>query len=755
MKAAWVEKYSNEKNTGLVFYKKLYLKEEGVLRIAAPSAFKVFINGEFVYAGTKRVAEGFVALNTIPLPVGEIDLCVEAVNYGIFSFEYIKQTPFVGIEVKEGETTVATVFDFVCWLNRARIQKVERYSCQRNFLECYQYDFDPCDLHRGKVSWEKEKLTEVPIFELMDSCGYVPTLEEYKIDNEVDRGKIHIKKEFFDEIIPPYARVTNSALGYFDNELDVRVSSEASQIGFISENTPGDEISEGYRTYMLAEEKTGFFEIQLEAEECSELFLIFDEIIPSVEELEKISGGFSFLGDQYPIAFNRQTSVNALKYSFLKKGRYALSSFEPYSFKFLKVAVKGKVKISQFSLRLCENGEVKADFLLNNKDAAAVMDSAINTFKQNVLDIFMDCPSRERAGWLCDSFFIARAEKLLTGKNSVEKVFLTNYLIAPPCKNLPPEMFPMCYPSDFSNGNYIPNWALWLVIELFDYVQRTEEWETALAFQKKLYDLFGFFQKYENEYGLLESLDKWIFVEWSDSNKYVRDVSYPTNMLYGSALIAAGKMYDDPKLIEKGQKIREEVVRQSFNGEFFLDHACRVNGKLEIMPQATETCQYYAIFFGLTKGELFKAFEEKMVYSFGDRERKEYLEIAPSNMFIGKFLRLEILKNMGLKKKLYEECISTFAYMAGQTGTLWENIGATASCNHGFTSYAANLLLSALTGYDGRNDRKKELYFSSFYAPFDLEVKLPLADDKFVEISVKDGVRHVFAEGYEETSKNA
>ena len=184
MKAAWVEKYSNEKNTELVFYKKLYLTEEGVLHIAAPSAFKVFINGEFVYFGTKRVAEGFVALNTLPLPIGEVELCVEAVHYGIGSFEYIRQTPFIGIEVKEGEKTVATVFDFVCWRNPARVQRVERYSCQRNFLECYQYNFDPCDLHHGKVGLEDEHLTEVFMPELMDACGYVPTLEEYKIDNE-------------------------------------------------------------------------------------------------------------------------------------------------------------------------------------------------------------------------------------------------------------------------------------------------------------------------------------------------------------------------------------------------------------------------------------------------------------------------------------------------------------------------------------------------------------------------------------------
>ncbi len=34
----------------------------------------------------------------------------------------------------------------------------------------------------------------------------------------------------------------------------------------------------------------------------------------------------------------------------------------------------------------------------------AIYDAAVETFRQNALDVYMDCPTRERAGWLCDSF---------------------------------------------------------------------------------------------------------------------------------------------------------------------------------------------------------------------------------------------------------------------------------------------------------------------------------------------------------------
>jgi alpha-L-rhamnosidase len=38
---------------------------------------------------------------------------------------------------------------------------------------------------------------------------------------------------------------------------------------------------------------------------------------------------------------------------------------------------------------------------------------------------------------------------------------------------------------------------------------------------------------------------------------------------------------------------------------------------------------------------------------------------------------------------MLDETRSFFLYMADLTGTLWENIGTSASCNHGFASHVA------------------------------------------------------------------
>ena len=38
-----------------------------------------------------------------------------------------------------------------------------------------------------------------------------------------------------------------------------------------------------------------------------------------------------------------------------------------------------------------------------DKDLKKIFDAAVQTYRQNTFTIYMDCPSRERAGWLCDS----------------------------------------------------------------------------------------------------------------------------------------------------------------------------------------------------------------------------------------------------------------------------------------------------------------------------------------------------------------
>ena len=88
----------------------------------------------------------------------------------------------------------------------------------------------------------------------------------------------------------------------------------------------------------------------------------------------------------------------------------------------------------------------------------------------------------------------------------------------PKFAHLPDGMLPMCYPADHNDGVFIPNWALWFVVELEEYLARSGDRETVDALRPRVLRLFDYFKKFRNEDGLLEKLESWVFVEWSAAN---------------------------------------------------------------------------------------------------------------------------------------------------------------------------------------------------------------------------------------------
>jgi alpha-L-rhamnosidase len=318
----------------------------------------------------------------------------------------------------------------------------------------------------------------------------------------------------------------------------------------------------------------------------------------------------------------------------------------------------------------------------------------------------MDCPSRERAGWLCDSFFTARAALDLCGDTKVEKNFFENYQRSSGFEFLPKGMLPMCYPADHNDGVFIPNWALWFVIQLEEYAARSGDRELVAALRPRVLGLLDYFKPFENSDGLLEKLENWIFVEWSKANDFVQDVNYPTNMLYAGVLDATARLYNLPELAAKAGRVRETVRRQSFDGGFFVDNALRKDGKLELTSNRTEVCQYFAFFFGIATPETHGELWRKLVTDFGPQRKKTgaHPEIHPANAFIGNMLRFELLARDGRSRQILDESIGYWLYMADLTGTLWEHDSHVASCNHGFASHAAHVLYRDVLGLN-RVDR--------------------------------------------------
>ena len=442
----------------------------------------------------------------------------------------------------------------------------------------------------------------------------------------------------------------------------------------------------GNNIYAFECNSTGFLGVKVRVEEPAHLLVRFDEVI----------------GQDGNVNGARLLCNSFINYE-LQPGEYTIESFEPYTMKYVQTILNsGKCTVERIYMRdYCNSDVNRAVFVSDNNDLNRLFETARETFRQNALDIFMDCPSRERAGWLCDSYFTSRVAFDLSGDTQIERNFIQNFLLPEKFKHIDEGMLPMCYPSEHPNKNHIPNWAMWFVIQLEEYLHRSGDREMVDAAKDRVYALIEYFKPFINEDGLLEKLTRWVFVEWSHANSLVQDVSYPSNMLYAQMLDAAGRLYGDNSLHQQAEAMRETIRKQSFDGEYFIDNAVRGgDGKLQLSGEHTEVCQYYAFFTGVATPESHPHLWKRLRDEFGPIRKvtQAHSDVPFANAFIGNYMRNELLSCEGLSAQILAESVDFYLPMAELTGTLWENMTTVASCNHGFASHIAHILYRDILG---------------------------------------------------------
>ena len=320
--------------------------------------------------------------------------------------------------------------------------------------------------------------------------------------------------------------------------------------------------------------------------------------------------------------------------------------------------------------------------------------------------------SRERAGWTGDSFFTARAATRFAANTNLEKNFLENFALPKDFAGLPLGMLPMLYPGDvMGEDGYIPGYSFWFVLQLAEYAQRSGDRELVEAMRPKVLALLKYFDGYRNGDGMLENLRGWVFLEWSDANKYTGGVNFPYNMMYAAALTAAADLYRMPELAIQAERLQGKIRKMSYDGHFFVDHAVRRDGELAVQPEHTEAAQYFAFFFGTATPKLYPELWTTLETQFGpDRVKKGlFPDVAPSNVIFGKLLRIELLSRAGQSQRILDESAADFLYMAETTGTLWEHIDLRASTDHGLMSHLAFVLDRDVLGIASLDWRTKQL----------------------------------------------
>lgn len=711
-KPSWKEGETKELHTRVVFSAHVPFVDAPVLYVTGCNFYRIYLNGSFLAYGPCRTSHGYAEVDEIPLALTQGDnyLEIQTIAYNSANYYSPKEPAFLQAEVRSGDKVIlSTPNGFMVREWNEKLQKIIRYSFQRGFAEGYDFRKEPA---------KEERPVEV------EGKTLLPRMVSYLKYPEYSSVLVESGQALYQErTIKDDCWLCASCFDTFPSE-DYEI--DAYRYGLSLTYQKGemvDEIKGGrYSIFALEHAKTGFIHLALESSEEAEVYLYFDDIDLNFGQ-----------GDFINVNFRRTGGMNGIGLR-VKAGITDFLSFEPYSAKYIRVVSRrGCVRVKSLTIKGYENPDAdRFVFVCEDSKIQSIVDAARNNFVTNAVDVLTDCPARERAGWLCDSYFSGKAETLFTGENKVEENFLTCFLnfTAP----IPEGSIPMCYPADNYDGKYIPNWCLFYVVEIADLARRHPTKLIELS-RSNIEGIFRFFSRFENEYGLLENLESWVFVEWSKANDdaYIEGVNFPSNMMYAYALMEAGNLYRVPKWIQKAHKIYESIRKLSFNGKFFVDNALRVNGKLTATTNISEACQYYAFFSKTASKEEYPELYTTLLEHFGAKrdETKVYPEVAKSNAFIGNFLRLISFVENGDNQVIKDECIAYFGKMAELTGTLWEmDDPGYGSLNHGFASYVANLLVNYLTGYEGAEGNT--LLFSSTSIAIDCHIEVPLRSGKIV-----------------------
>ena len=654
-----------------------------IVKLATSGLYNLYVNGKFVAYGPARAGRGHFRIDEYDiLPYlcdGKNVVVIEVCAFNVTSYYVMKQPAFLTAEiVAGGKILCCTGRDFTAQQNPYYVQKIQRYSSQRHLLETYR-------IKEHDTYLTDDSVGEAEIV-VVDGGIYLPRLTRYPLYERTQAMLIqHGTISYFEPetFWKPYSfeNTVPGLNGFAPEEYEFIVTNENQKMRFAPADGAFSNVfaADTYAVYQLPYNATGMIVLDITCHEDMVFSVLFDEVLSD--------------GAVNP---RRMGCSNVIRYE-LCKGTHHLQFFDVYTMKYFQLlATEGSCTVENLHMVEFKHPPVAYDTGILNPEMKLIADAAIETFRQNSVDLFTDCPSRERAGWLCDSYFLGRTEHFLTGSSLVEKSFLENFLHEESYEGIPNGMLPMCYPADHVvSGHFIPQWTLWLVLQLEEYLQRSGDRDLIDRFEPRIEKLLAWFAGYENADGLLEKLPGWNFVEWSQANKLVQDVNYPTNMLYSGALAAANRLYNKPELLRKSEAIKKTVRTQSLRNGFFVDRALRQeDGTLFIDSETTETCQYYAFYFGIATPETDSVLWNTILNDFGPQRdlEKTYPEIYPSNAFIGNYLRLDFMMRIGEYEKARKNIIGYFGYMAERTGTLWENIGTTASCNHGFASYVVTWL---------------------------------------------------------------
>ncbi len=374
--------------------------EKVVLRVAAATIYRAWLNGHFLGCGPARGPHGYFRVDQWDLggklQPGKNVIALEVAGYNANSYYLLDQPSFLQAEVVAGDRVLASTAGegekFAAQVLDYRVQKVQRYSFQRPFTEVY----------RLKPEWDRWRKdaaappaeTETAVLadkSLLPRRVLYPQFTQHHPLKTIALGhaeRIDKPMQLWKD--RSLVDISPKLKGFPESELATIPSIEGQCLRCRQTARPDQSYScdsatafgaGEYRNLDMGVNRTGFIGAKVTCPKKTRLWFLFDEILSKND-----------------VDFKRLGCVNIVSYE-LEPGSYQIESIEPYTFRYLKLlCLEGSCEVENVYLREFAHPPIQAQFASSDNRLNRIFAAGVETFRQNALDIFMDCPSRERAG---------------------------------------------------------------------------------------------------------------------------------------------------------------------------------------------------------------------------------------------------------------------------------------------------------------------------------------------------------------------
>ncbi len=700
------------------------LPERAVFRVTARSFYRLYVNGVMVMHGPARTAEGYLRVDAFDAAAYfhaganavafELISCAE--GFQKRSNDITCEPGVLRAELEaDGSIVLATDESWRGIHLKQRHARSERISHCRQNTEIYDLD-ERYTLWRtcpaGAIQWDR--VSEVPWNAVLLERGMLlPELKKIASARLVEFGSAYI-----DETIPVAPTFFEAGMTeYFDTlperprhdylrTVETPLKGRADYIdgGICAEGTDSD--SSLYLHFDFGQLHLGFIGFTVTCDRAGVLDIVHLETYVLYDRKSENTAG-----------------ANPCTRLHLKPGTYTFLTMEPALTRYLKFyfrpsekaaeAPPVRVTLTDIHLRTYSYPDLgQGAFQCSDDDVNRLYEAARRTLLLNTLDIFMDCPERERGGWLCDSLWTARAARIMLGDQKVERAFLENFLLFP-AEKIWHAFFPETYPAhrpDYDTCPGITTWSFWLMAELCEYAERSGDTAFLEKYRKRVTAFVEGSQELIGASGLLENLP-FVFIDWSLSNnpEYHQPISTAANALYAYMLIRLGEAYHVEAWAEQGRQMQTVMKNVLVSLDPFAimpdpgiaDSMTYENGQLHKRGFYSESCQYTAMWAGLYAPDEIPAITEEIVHRMGpDPTCAPRPYIGRAGLFIGLCIRLDMLARLGEYEKLFSDIKAIYGPQLREgPGTLWENeIIDTSSRCHGFTAHTGVHLTRDILG---------------------------------------------------------